>query len=302
VGLLHPLHRVWESGELFQGARAPQGAPDNGQGGGRPGGGGHGVQEPRHRVCFAGDYDYAKAIEYHTQHLAIAKEAGDQAGEGAAYGNLGIAYVSLGDCAKAIEYQAQHLAIAKEVGDRAGEGGADGNLGNAYLSQGDYAKAIEYHAQRLAIAKEVGDRAGEGRAYGNLGTEYLSQGALSKAIEYHTQDLAIAKEVGDRAGEGGAYGNLSIAYQLQGGLQKGHRAPRAAPGYCKGGDQRRRHGRPQERPRPKERFCSEVLQCRSPKDGFEKSRIGRESDDRAAQGYLRSAEEVARCGQRRRVA
>ena len=36
-------------------------------------------------------------------------------------------------------------------------------------------------------------------------------------------------------------------------------------------------------------LSSEVLQCRSPKDGFEKSRIGRESDDRAAQGYLPSA-------------
>ena len=36
--------------------------------------------------------------------------------------------------------------------------------------------------------------------------------------------------------------------------------------------------------------CSEVLQRRSPKDGFEKSRIGRESEDGAAQGYLRGAQ------------
>ena len=40
--------------------------------------------------------DYAKAIEYHAQHLAIAKEVGDRAGEGGAYGNLGNAYPSLG--------------------------------------------------------------------------------------------------------------------------------------------------------------------------------------------------------------
>jgi hypothetical protein len=39
--------------------------------------------------------------------------------------------------------------------------------------------------------------------------------------------------------------------------------------------------------------CSEVLQRRSPKDGFDKSRIGRESDDRAAQGHLWSAPQVA---------
>ena len=35
--------------------------------------------------------DFSKAIEYHTQHLAIAKEVGDRAGEGRAYANLGIA-------------------------------------------------------------------------------------------------------------------------------------------------------------------------------------------------------------------
>ena len=62
--------------------------------------------------------DYAKAIEYHTQDLAVAKEVGDQGGEGRAYANLGIAYKSQGDFSKAIEYHTQHLSIAKEVGDR----------------------------------------------------------------------------------------------------------------------------------------------------------------------------------------
>ena len=40
------------------------------------------------------------------------------------YTELGIAYQNLGDYAKAIEYHAQDLAIAKEVGDWAGKGGA----------------------------------------------------------------------------------------------------------------------------------------------------------------------------------
>ena len=53
--------------------------------------------------------------------MKIAKEIGDGAGEGRAYGNLGIAYHSLGDYRKAIEYYEKDLKIAKEVGDRAGE-------------------------------------------------------------------------------------------------------------------------------------------------------------------------------------
>jgi len=82
------------------------------------------------------------------------------------------------------------------VGDRAGEGRAYGNLGIAYQSQGDVSKAIEYHAQDLAIAKEVGDQAGEGRAYGNLGIAYQSLGDVSKAIEYHAQDRGRAGRTG----------------------------------------------------------------------------------------------------------
>jgi tetratricopeptide (TPR) repeat protein len=156
--------------------------------------------------------DFSKAVEYHEKHLAIAKEVGDRAGEGKAYGNLGNAQTSLGAYAKAIKYHTQCLAIAKEVGDRAGEGRAYASLGDAHKPLGDYAKAIAYHEQDLVIAKEVGDRAGEGRAYGNLGFSYESQGDFGKAIEYHGQHLAIAKEVGDRAGEGRAYGNLGTCH------------------------------------------------------------------------------------------
>ena len=161
-----------------------------------------------------------KAIQYHEKRLKIAKEIGDRAEEGRAYGNLGISYRSLGDYQKAIEYHEKHLKIAKEIGDRAGEGRAYGNLCNAYQSLGDYQKAIEYHEKDLKIAKKIGDRAGEGRAYGNLGNAYKSLGDYQKAIEYHEKDLKIAKEISDRAGEGRAYGNLGNANQSLGDYQK----------------------------------------------------------------------------------
>ena len=122
----------------------------------------------------------------------MAKEMGDRAGEGTAYGNLGIAYRSQGDFSKAIEYQTQHLAIAKEVGDRAGEGAAYGNLGNAYGSQGDFSEALKHHAQGLVIAKEVGDRAGEVRAYANLGTCHMHLNEFVKAVAYFEAQHVMA--------------------------------------------------------------------------------------------------------------
>jgi len=103
------------------------------------------------------------------------------------YRILGIAYRNLGNFSESLEHHKEHLTMAKELGDRAEEGEAYGNLGNTYESQGDFSKAIKYHAQHLAIAKEVGDRAGEGKAYANLSIAYRSQGDFSKSIKYHGQ-------------------------------------------------------------------------------------------------------------------
>ena len=164
--------------------------------------------------------DYHKAIEYHQKLLKIAKEVGDRAGERAGYGNLGNSYHSLGDYQKAIEYDEKLLKIAKEIGDRKGEGAGYGNLGVAYKSLGDYQKAIEYDEKLLKIAKEIGNRAGEGGAYGSLGDAYRFMGDYQKAIEYHEKHLKIAKEISDRAGEGKGYGDLGIAYQSLGDYQK----------------------------------------------------------------------------------
>ena len=68
---------------------------------------------------------------------------GDRAEEGKAYGNLGIAYHTLGDFQKAIEYHERNLKLSKEVGDKAGEGIAYGNLSNAYHRLGDFQKAVQ---------------------------------------------------------------------------------------------------------------------------------------------------------------
>ena len=53
----------------------------------------------------------------------------------------------------------------KEIGDLSGEGRAYGNIGIAYFSLGDFQKAIEYREKGLKVAKEIGDTVEEGRAH-----------------------------------------------------------------------------------------------------------------------------------------
>ena len=56
------------------------------------------------------------------------------------------------------------MKLAKEIDDLSGEGRAYGNIGIAYFSLGDFQKAIEYREKGLKVAKEIGDTVEEGRA------------------------------------------------------------------------------------------------------------------------------------------
>jgi tetratricopeptide (TPR) repeat protein len=171
-------------------------------------------------LAYAALGDARKAIESHTQALAVSREIGDRRGEGQDLGNLGIAYAKLGETRKAIEFYEQALAASREIGDRRGEGAVLGNLGLAYAALGDARKAIEFYEQQLGIAREIGDRRGEGAALGNLGNAHKNLGDARKAIESHTQALAVSREIGDRRGEGQDLGNLGLAYAAVGDARK----------------------------------------------------------------------------------
>ncbi len=171
-------------------------------------------------LAYADLGDARKAIDFYEQRLVIAREIGDRRGEGNALGNLGNAYYRLGDARQAIDFYEQQLKITREIGDRRGEGAALGNLGLAYADLGDARQAIEYHEQALAIDREIGDRRGEGADLGNLGNAYAALGDARKAIEHYEQHLAIAREIGDRRGEGNALGSLGLAYAALGDARK----------------------------------------------------------------------------------
>ena len=74
----------------------------------------------------AADWRGIAALEREALALARDVRGADSGLAGAIHGMLGNAYQSLGDFSQAIEHHTQDLAIAKEVGDRAGEGTAFG--------------------------------------------------------------------------------------------------------------------------------------------------------------------------------
>ncbi len=156
--------------------------------------------------------DLPKAIECFEQQLPIVRDMGDRASESNALGNLGLAYTTLGKLPEAIEKYEKTLDIKRKLGDRRGEAATLGNLGNAYLVLGKTDRAVELFLQRLAITREIGDRLSEGNALSNLGSAYIVLGEARRAIEFLEQAIVIDREIGDRRGEGTDLGNLGLAY------------------------------------------------------------------------------------------
>ena len=76
--------------------------------------------------------------------------------EGAALGNLGLAYADLGDARCAIGYYEQCLTIHREIGDRQGEAFGSWNLGDLYARQGDLARAAQLMQVCVDFERQIG--------------------------------------------------------------------------------------------------------------------------------------------------
>ena len=143
--------------------------------------------------------------------LATARRLQERESEGAALGNLGLAYTELGETHRAIQSHEQALLIHREMGDRRGESNALGNLGVVYAALGETHRAIQFYEQALLIDREIGDRRGEGATLGNIGVAYYILGEARRAIQFYVQALLIHRETGDYRGQGNVLWSMSLS-------------------------------------------------------------------------------------------
>jgi tetratricopeptide (TPR) repeat protein len=66
---------------------------------------------------------------------------------------VAVSYDALGEYAKAIDYYEQRLAIARMIQDSRVEDQVLGSLKVAYFAIGDYTKAAEYAAERQNLSR-----------------------------------------------------------------------------------------------------------------------------------------------------
>lgn len=103
--------------------------------------------------------------------------------------------------AEKIPYLQTALKAAWRLEDHSTQGVHLGNLGNAYLNLGQVEEAIGYYEQALEISREIGDRRGEGNWLANLGLASKELGEKEKARRSWKQALAIFEAIKDPRAE-----------------------------------------------------------------------------------------------------
>jgi tetratricopeptide (TPR) repeat protein len=159
--------------------------------------------------AYVGLGQYQRAIECYEKALESSRKEKDRWGESAWLENLGICYFRLGQTTRAIEYHEQSIVIAHEIGDHGREGAALGNLGVYYAGLGQQLLALDYYQQSLAIYREIGDRYGEGIQLATIANVLIDQGRYEEAIQQAQEAASIATEI--KGATVGSYGNNSLA-------------------------------------------------------------------------------------------
>ncbi|MGB3439824.1 MAG: tetratricopeptide repeat protein [Actinophytocola sp.] len=170
----------------------------------------------RRRLDQGGRHDDALVVLGHALHAS--RLAGDDAAEGAALYDLGVAHLRLGRHEDAMNLHRQALAICRAGSDRNAEAGALNNLGNLFERLGRYEEAIDHYQQALVLVHELDLRVGKATLLTNLGVVHTRLGDHERALRDCAEALAIFKEVGDSGGTARTLGNLGEVHRLAGRL------------------------------------------------------------------------------------
>lgn len=163
--------------------------------------------------------------------LQIACEAQNRHAEGALLSRLGLAYADLGQPTRTIEFYEQTLSITSEIGDRQIEGVWLSNLGSAYINAGQPARAIDYYQQALTIARELGDRQSEVIYLNNIGNAFADQNEFEPAIQAYQQTMQIADEIEFVQTQHYARGDLALVFLCTNDLPAAQNMAAAARQY-----------------------------------------------------------------------
>jgi len=133
---------------------------------------------------LVGQGDYAAARQACTEGVALARAAGDLAGESKLVNALGLIAMEQGDLGLAVGHFTEGLRMVRALGDPEDEGVRLSNLGSCCSRLGDYAGARGHLDAALALARQTGQRATEALVLLNIASVAHLQGDATGALAY----------------------------------------------------------------------------------------------------------------------
>ncbi|EAY26032.1 tetratricopeptide repeat protein [Microscilla marina] len=162
--------------------------------------------------------NYAKAIEYTSQILAIHQNSNDIPKIANAYNNLGYLYKKADNQQKSLESYNQALTVGQKVSPAMNANAraiAYINTGVAYTSIGKYREARSYYIKALDMREKQGKPAEIADTYNYLAVYYYLSGNNSKAIAQANKAIDLAEPIKAEKVLVSSYKLLSEVYQQE---------------------------------------------------------------------------------------
>ncbi len=158
-----------------------------------------------------------RAYGLYLEVLADYRALGDQLGEGAVLGGLGVVWWYAGDPDSTRFYFQQALAARQSADDRQLVGNSYNDLGSvSHHFFEEYSAALDYFLKAESIRQEIGDDVGLGKTLVNTGNTYGMLGDRDRALAYFERAAEINGSVGNMDLAAAAWTNAGVVLKDRG--------------------------------------------------------------------------------------
>ncbi|MGZ3749733.1 MAG: tetratricopeptide repeat-containing sensor histidine kinase [Bacteroidia bacterium] len=164
--------------------------------------------------------EYAKALLYGEQSLALSQRLGDKKSVAEAYNNIGEGYWRKGDYPEALKNHFIALKIREEIKYKKGIASSYNYIGIIYAKQGNDKEALKYTQASLKLQLELNNKNAAASAYNNIGNIYDNQHNYPEALKNYSAALKIFEESKYKYAVAAMYGNIGLIYDEQGNYKE----------------------------------------------------------------------------------
>lgn len=156
--------------------------------------------------------DYAKAVDYAKQAVALSNKLGVKKSISASNYCLGNIYSDHSDIRNTLNCYNIAVEIEKETGDNVALASLLNNMAATYQEMSDYPKALETNLKALKLFEGTGDQNGTANCLLNIGNIYVTKSDFSNATKYYLRALELYRKINAKHGVALALNNLGTSY------------------------------------------------------------------------------------------